>query len=126
SFYGSLIGKDPLEAGGLILQSQEEVAPSIINSLGQSLGARKPREGAKMVESHLRKTEDYRLLGAFVSGWFSSDSIEASKWASTLPPHARDEAYLQIALELRRVGDPAAAAKMLDGIQDESVKSRFK
>ena len=126
SFYSSLIGKDPLEAGGLILQSQEEVAPSIINSLGQSLGARKPREGAKLVESHLRGTSDYRLLGAFVSGWFSVDSIEASKWASTLPPHARDEAYFQVALELRRMGDPAAAAKILDGIQDESVKSRFK
>ena len=86
---------------------------------------RTPKATSQAIVSYTEKTGDYVMLGAFVKGWFGTDSMSVSKWASSLPGPMRDEAYLQIALELRRVGDSESAHKMAASISDEAIRSRF-
>lgn len=125
SFARAALAKDPVAAGTMIMADPDGFGSDSLYSMGHSLGTGNPLATQQSIVEFTERAGDPEAFQAFVKGWFSADSIQASEWAATLPEPLRNEAYLQLAKELKQKGATEEAREFLKGITDEAVKKRY-
>lgn len=124
NFAQAAISKDLATGGAIIMADPDRFGSASLYILGNTAGTKDPFATRQAIAEFSQRTGDRVALKAFVSGWFSTDSVEVSKWAATLPEPLRNEAYLELASQLTRKGAIDEANKFQEGITDESVRKK--
>ena len=124
NFASYAIYKDLVKGGAMIMAAPEQFGSGPLYDLGTTSGSKDPAATQQAIVEFSTRTGDRVALGAFVNAWFTTDSIEASQWATTLPEPLRNEAYLQLANQLNRKGATDEARKFAEGITDEAMRKK--